>query len=253
MATKAFLPNSPTLMNAGRRLGMLSACFVLPLGDSIPEIMDTARQIALVQRAGGGTGIDLSELRPKGSIVRSSGGTTDGPLSFLRMLSGVTEAIQQGAFRRGANMGVMRVDHPDILGFIDLKANLTQLANYNLSVAMTNDFMESLKATPERPHVVLNPHTGQSGVLSKCDDVAKYDREAGSMDGSHYSVREIWERIVQRAWQSGDPGLVFIDEVNLHNQTPASRSDSSHQSLRGTTPLGLRGMQPRLDQSGRFL
>ena len=103
-------------MNAGRRLGMLSACFVLPLGDSIAEIMETARQIALVQRAGGGTGIDLSALRPKGSIVRSSGGTTDGPLSFLKMLSGVTDAIQQGAFRRGANMGVMRIDHPDIRG-----------------------------------------------------------------------------------------------------------------------------------------
>ena len=111
MASGEFLPNSPTLMNAGRRLGMLSACFVLPLEDSIEEIMATARQIALVQRAGGGTGIDLSRLRPKGSIVRSSGGTTDGPLSFLKMLSGVTNAIQQGAFRRGANMCSMRIDH----------------------------------------------------------------------------------------------------------------------------------------------
>ena len=115
MAEQRFMPNSPTLMNAGRRLGMLSACFVLPLEDSIPDIMETARQIALVQRAGGGTGVDLSQLRPRGSIVRSSGGTTDGPLSFLKMLSSVTDAIQQGAFRRGANMGMMRVDHPDIL------------------------------------------------------------------------------------------------------------------------------------------
>ena len=232
MATKAFLPNSPTLMNAGRRLGMLSACFVLPLGDSIPEIMDTARQIALVQRAGGGTGIDLSELRPKGSIVRSSGGTTDGPLSFLKMLSGVTEAIQQGAFRRGANMGIMRVDHPDILGFIDLKSDLTQVANYNLSVAMTNGFMESLKATPDRPHVVLNSHTGQTGVLSKQNGVAEYDRETGNPDDSCYSVREVWQRIVQRAWQSGDPGLVFIDEINRHNQTP------DLGPIRATNPCG---------------
>ena len=126
MASRRFFPNSPTLMNAGRRLGMLSACFVLPLEDSIPEIMETARQVALVQRAGGGTGVDLSALRPKGSIVRSSGGTTDGPLSFLKMLSAVTHAIQQGAFRRGANMGVMRVDHPDIVAFVDLKSDLSQ-------------------------------------------------------------------------------------------------------------------------------
>ena len=238
MATKAFLPNSPTLMNADRRLGMLSACFVLPLGDSIPEIMDTARQMALVQRAGGGTGVDLSELRPKGSIVRSSGGTTDGPLSFLKMLSGVTEAIQQGAFRRGANMGIMRVDHPDIMGFIDLKSDLTQLANYNLSVAMTDAFMESLTATPDRPHVVLNPHTGQTGVLSKRNGVAEYDNEAGNADGSHFSVREIWQRIVRRAWQSGDPGLVFIDEVNRHNQTPELGP------IRATNPCGEQPLLP---------
>jgi len=232
MATKTFLPNSPTLMNAGRRLGMLSACFVLPLGDSIPEIMDTARQIALVQRAGGGTGIDLSELRPRGSILRSSGGTTDGPLSFLKMLSGVTEAIQQGAFRRGANMGIMRVDHPDILAFIDLKSDLTQLANYNLSVAMTNGFMDFLKSTPDVPHIVLNPHTGQSGVLSKQLGVAEYDSQAESIPGTHYTVREVWGRIIQRAWQSGDPGLVFIDEVNLHNQTPQLGP------IRATNPCG---------------
>jgi len=120
-------------MNAGRPLGMLSACFVLPLEDSIPDIMETARQIALVQRAGGGTGIDLSRLRPAGSIVRSSGGTTEGPLSFLRMLSGVTDAIQQGAFRRGANMGTMRIDHPDVIAFVRIKEDLTQVTNYNLS------------------------------------------------------------------------------------------------------------------------
>ena len=162
MASGEFLPNSPTLMNAGRRLGMLSACFVLPLDDSIEEIMATARQIALVQRAGGGTGIDLSRLRPKGSIVRSSGGTTEGPLSFLKMLSGVTDAIQQGAFRRGANMGVMRVDHPDILAFIDIKSDLAELSNYNLSVAMTDAFMEALKESPDQAHVVVNPHTGQA-------------------------------------------------------------------------------------------
>ena len=175
MIGRAFLPNSPTLMNAGRRLGMLSACFVLPLEDSIPDIMETARQIALVQRAGGGTGIDLSRLRPKGSIVRSSGGTTDGPISFLKMLSAVTDAIQQGAFRRGANMGIMRVDHPDVLAFIDLKSDLNQIANYNLSVAVTDDFMEALKVDSDRFHVVNNPHSGQCGLLSKQTDSADYD------------------------------------------------------------------------------
>ena len=240
MASGAFLPNSPTLMNAGRRLGMLSACFVLPLEDSIEEIMATARQIALVQRAGGGTGIDLSRLRPKGSIVRSSGGTTDGPLSFLQMLSAVTEAIQQGAFRRGANMGVMRVDHPDILGFIDIKSDLTRLSNYNLSVAMTETFMEALKLSPDEPHVVVNSHTGQEGLLSKRKDAATYDYGASSEDGEDcpYTVRDVWNRLVQRAWQSGDPGLVFIDEVNRHNQVPALGP------IRATNPCGEQPLLP---------
>jgi len=239
MATGAFLPNSPTLMNAGRRLGMLSACFVLPLEDSIEDIMATARQIALVQRAGGGTGIDLSRLRPKGSIVRSSGGTTDGPLSFLKMLSGVTDAIQQGAFRRGANMGVMRVDHPDILAFIDVKSDLARLSNYNLSVAVTDDFMESLKHRPDAPHVVVNPHTQEKGLLSKPNGRAVYAPTAPTDRGeSHYTVHQIWERIVQRAWQSGDPGLVFIDEVNRHNQTP------NLGPIRATNPCGEQPLLP---------
>ena len=239
MARGAFLPNSPTLMNAGRRLGMLSACFVLPLEDSIEEIMTTARQIALVQRTGGGTGIDLSRLRPRGSIVRSSGGTTDGPLSFLTMLSGVTEAIQQGAFRRGANMGIMRIDHPDILAFIDIKSDLARLSNYNLSVAITDAFMEALKSCPDEAHVVVNPHTGRRGVLSKRNDSAVYD-DAASADGKnrHYTVREVWDRMVQRAWQSGDPGLVFIDEVNRHNQTPELGP------IRATNPCGEQPLLP---------
>ncbi len=238
MTSRRFLPNSPTLMNALRPLGMLSACFVLPLEDSISDIMETARQVALVQRAGGGTGIDLSALRPKGSIVRSSGGTTDGPLSFLKMLSGVTDAIQQGAFRRGANMGIMRVDHPDILAFIDLKADLSQVANYNLSVAVTDEFMQALMAVPHKAHVVTNPHTGQCGVLSKRSGLAEYNCPADGEDGSHYSVHDIWQRIVQRAWQTGDPGLVFIDEVNRHNQTP------SLGRIRATNPCGEQPLLP---------
>jgi ribonucleoside-diphosphate reductase alpha chain len=238
MATRTFLPNSPTLMNAGRRLGMLSACFVLPLGDSIEEIMETARQIALVQRAGGGTGIDLSALRPKDSIVRSSGGTTDGPLSFLRMLSGVTEAIQQGAFRRGANMGVMRIDHPDILAFINVKSDPTERANYNLSVAITNDFMESLKAHPNQPHRVLNPHTGRQGVLFTETGAADYDAEPQAGDRAYYTAGEVWQEIVQRAWLSGEPGLVFIDEINHHNPTPRLGE------IRSTNPCGEQPLLP---------
>jgi ribonucleoside-diphosphate reductase alpha chain len=239
MASGAFLPNSPTLMNADRRLGMLSACFVLPLEDSIEEIMTTARQIALVQRAGGGTGIDVSQLRPKGSIVRSSGGTTDGPLSFLSMFSAVTDAIQQGAFRRGANMGVMRIDHPDVLAFIDAKSNLARLVNYNLSVAMTDEFMEGLREHPDKTHVVVNPHTGQRGSLSKENDAAVYDGvPSGDGKDCHYTIRDVWNRIVQRAWESGDPGLVFVDEINRHNQVPALGP------IRATNPCGEQPLLP---------
>lgn len=238
MASRRFLPNSPTLMNAGRRLGMLSACFVLPLEDSIPDIMETARQIALVQRAGGGTGIDLSALRPKGSIVQSSGGTTDGPLSFLKMLSGVTDAIQQGAFRRGANMGIMRVDHPDIRAFIDLKSDLSQVTNYNLSVAVTDEFMEAVKAKPNMPHVIMNPHTGEKGCLGKEAGKVRYDVEPEMAGDTYLTVGEVWDLIVERAWQSGDPGLVFIDEINRHNPTP-------HLGvIRATNPCGEQPLLP---------
>lgn len=238
MVTRRFFPNSPTLMNAGRRLGMLSACFVLPLEDSIPDIMETARQIALVQRAGGGTGVDLSELRPKGSIVRSSGGTTDGPLSFLKMFSAVTHAIQQGAFRRGANMGVMRVDHPDILAFVDLKSDLTQVTNFNLSVAVTDDFMHAVQVDPQRLHVVVNPHSGQTGLLASDTGIADYTAQPETGANRYYTVRELWNAIVNRAWQSGDPGLVFIDEVNRHNPTPHLGP------IRATNPCGEQPLLP---------
>ena len=225
-------------MNAGRRLGMLSACFVLPLGDSIEEIMETARQIALVQRAGGGTGIDLSSLRPKGSIVRSSGGTTDGPISFLRMLSSVTDAIQQGAFRRGANMGIMRVDHPDICSFIDLKSDLTEVTNYNLSVAITDSFMETLNTAPHQPHIVTDPYTGRKGLLRGDDQGTDYSVDVEAIDVRFHSVWSIWNRIVERAWHSGDPGLVFIDEVNRKNPTP------NLGPIQATNPCGEQPLLP---------
>lgn len=222
MWSRNFIPNSPTLMNAGRPLGMLSACFVLPLEDSIADIMETARQIALVQRAGGGTGVDLSKLRPSGSIVRSSGGTTEGPLSFLKMLSAVTDAIQQGAFRRGANMGTMRVDHPDVLPFIKLKEDLSEVTNYNLSCTVPDAFMEALKTDREATHVVVSPHDGRKAWLRKSNDKADAEAfESGTADPAEFwTVGEIFDLIVNKAWQSGEPGLIFIDKINAVNPTP---------------------------------
>ncbi len=238
MMRRKFLPNSPTLMNAGRPLGMLSACFVLPLEDSIPDIMETARQIALVQRAGGGTGVDLSRLRPKGSIVRSSGGTTDGPMAFLRMFSGVTDAIQQGAFRRGANMGVLRIDHPDILDFIELKSDLTAVTNYNLSVAVTDEFLEAVRATPEKPHGVINPDTEGQGFLDRQTRSVAYGEDGAAGVKRFLTVREVWEALVRRAHESGEPGLIFIDEINRHNPTPELGP------IRGTNPCGEQPLLP---------
>ena len=219
-----FIPNSPTMMNAGRPLGMLSACFVLPLEDSIPDIMETARQIALVQRAGGGTGIDLSSLRPSGSIVRSSGGTTEGPLSFLKMLSGVTNAIQQGAFRRGANMGTLRIDHPDLVPFIRIKEDLSQVTNYNLSVTMTDEFMATLESDPSSLWTVKNPHDGRQAYLRREDGKADYGAFDRDLDGeersAYWTAGDLFDLIVEKAWLSGEPGLIFIDRVNEHGQTP---------------------------------
>ena len=222
MWNRSFMPNSPTLMNAGRPLGMLSACFVLPLEDSIADIMETARQIALVQRAGGGTGIDLSRLRPSGSIVKSSGGTTEGPLSFLKMLSAVTDAIQQGAFRRGANMGTMSITHPDVLHFIKLKEDLSKVTNYNLSVTVPDSFMERVKADRHELHVVTNPLDQRMGWMRKSDnraDYAAYDK-GGSDRSPYWSVGEIFDLIVHKAWASGEPGLIFLDRINEVNPTP---------------------------------
>jgi ribonucleoside-diphosphate reductase alpha chain len=245
MWDRRFMPNSPTLMNAGRPLGMLSACFVLPLEDSISDIMETARQIALVQRAGGGTGVDLSQLRPAGSIVKSSGGTTEGPLSFLKMLSAVTDAIQQGAFRRGANMGTMRIDHPDVLQFIRIKEDLTKVTNYNLSCTVTDAFMERVKHDRSGMHIVRNPLTGQLGWLKKSDNRADYDApsaagpESLGRDKSQYwTTGEVFDLIVQKAWASGEPGLIFIDRVNEYNPTP------NVGEMTSTNPCGEQPLLP---------
>ncbi|MEI6971983.1 MAG: vitamin B12-dependent ribonucleotide reductase [bacterium] len=207
MAVGEFMPNSPTLMNAGRRMAMLSACFVLPIEDSIDGIFASIKNTALIQKAGGGTGFDFSQLRPEGDLVSSSGGTTSGPLSFLRVFSEATNAIQQGAFRRGANMGMMRVDHPNIISFINAKQDLTQLTNFNLSVSVTDDFMQRVKDTPNADHIVVNPHTLKESFVKKAD-------------GSNWKVAELFDVLVNRAWTSGEPGMIFIDRINRDNPTP---------------------------------
>ena len=210
MAKRLFMPNSPTLMNAGREMGMLSACFVLPVEDSIEGIFDSIKATALIQKAGGGTGFSFSRLRPQGDLVRSSGGTTEGPLSFIQVFSKATDAIQQGAFRRGANMGILRVDHPDIVQFITIKDNLGMLTNYNISVTVTNRFIHELRTKPDTIHQVQNPRTKQWSQLKKRDAEGK-DTEA------FWTVKEIWDLVVEHAWRTGEPGVVFIDRINERN------------------------------------
>ncbi|HAK97141.1 MAG TPA: ribonucleotide-diphosphate reductase subunit alpha [Planctomycetes bacterium] len=225
LAAGKFMPNSPTLMNAGRRLGMLSACFVLPVEDSIDGIFGSVRHAALIQKAGGGTGFSFSRLRPTGDLVRSSGGTTSGPLSFLGVFSRATDAIQQGAFRRGANMGVMRIDHPDILAFIRAKDDKTALTNFNLSVSITDGFMDGLLKEPDGAHAVVNPRNGEQKTLAK-------------EDGAPWTRREIFDLIIDRAWKSGEPGVIFIDRMNRDNPTPAVGE------IEATNPCGEQPLLP---------
>lgn len=210
MALRRFMPNSPTLMNAGRDMGMLSACFVLPVEDSIDGIFDAIKATALIQKAGGGTGFSFSRLRPRGDLVRSSGGTTEGPLSFIEVFSKATDAIQQGAFRRGANMGILRIDHPDIIEFIGFKDDLGKIENYNVSVAVSDRFLDELRADPATPHQVRNPRTNVWSTLMRRDAQGRPTDEAWTVGG-------LWELIIEHAWRSGEPGVVFIDRINATN------------------------------------
>lgn len=187
-----FLPNSPTLMNAGTPLGQLSACFCLPIGDSVSEIFDSLKNMALIQRTGGGTGFSFSNLRPRDSIVKSTGGKSSGPVSFMKIFDEATEHIKQGGRRRGANMGVLRVDHPDILEFIQAKKNEGELRNFNISVGITNEFMKAVFENME---------------YDLFDPAAK--RITGKLNAEY-----VFDLISETAWECGDPGLIFLDAIN---------------------------------------
>ena len=242
MGEGVFLPNSPTLMNAGRELGLLSACFVLPVEDSIEGIFESVKHTAMIQKAGGGTGFAFDRLRPTGDYISTSGGATSGPMSFWRVFSEATNAIQQGAFRRGANMGMLSVTHPDILKFITAKSRPGEFENFNISIKVGDDFLDAVEHNPQAPHVVINPRTHRRYLLPRKLDIATYGMadlvEAGGQASDCYSVGDVWKLIIANAHAGGEPGLCFIDRINADNPTPLLGK------IEATNPCGEQPLLP---------